>query len=310
MRHYPELRANRPDWSVIPRTLAGLDEQELNQTGLDEKQKKEKLESIVNSYIEAINLGQRDSAIVRHVVELLFAHGKANEALALFNRIPVESQLAGDLGRKVAQVAIDHRDFERAEEIGAKRWPPTQVVSRTGCGLSKSCRHADIKRRPRKNSGMPLSFPRTTRIDGSPWSGGTCVSTKQPEKAEQAIQEAEKNLPQAKAPMALAQCCELMAQAYEAANNEAAKVKWYGEAEKWYEKDRAAQPDDLPVTRRSHGFLHPDQAVGKGQLAFECDSEEWQRQEQRHDRLGQTHACFDPCVRNRSQAVERGPDSR
>jgi tetratricopeptide (TPR) repeat protein len=55
--------------------------------------------------------------------------------------------------------------------------------------------------------------------------------------------------------MALAQCCDLMGQAYEAEKNEPAKVKWYGEAEKWYVKDRADQPNDLPATRRLTDFF-------------------------------------------------------
>ena len=84
-----ELRARRADASFVPRTLAELDEQELKLEDLAEKQKREKQDSIVNSYIEAIKLGERGSAIVR----------------------------LGDLGRKVAQEAVGNRDFQRAEEI-------------------------------------------------------------------------------------------------------------------------------------------------------------------------------------------------
>ena len=130
-----DLRTRRPDWSVIPLWFAQLDEQELDEREkeLDEKEKQEKRAGIVNSYIEAINLGERSSAVVRRVVELLFAQGKASEALALFNRIPVESQLAGDLGRKVAQVAIDHQDFQRAEEIAQDcGCQPTQLEGSIG----------------------------------------------------------------------------------------------------------------------------------------------------------------------------------
>jgi len=181
-----ELRLRRPEWSVVPRMLAALDEQELEQGGLDEKEKREKLDRIVNSCIEAINLGQRDSTIIDPVVNLLFAQGRANEALALFNRIPQDSRLASDLGLKVVQAALGHRNFDLAE---------------------------------------------------------------------QAIEEAQKHLPAATAPLALAQCCELIARAYEAANNEPAKVKWYGKAEEWYVKDQTAQLNDLPATRRLTDFF-------------------------------------------------------
>jgi tetratricopeptide (TPR) repeat protein len=250
-----DLRARRPDWAVIPRALAGLDEQELDQAGLDEKQKREKLESVVNSYIEAINLGQRDSVTVRHVVELLFSQGKANEALALFNRIPVESQLAGDLGRKVAQVAIDHRDFQRAEAIARKTVAanPASFKDRFWLVQILQARGLQAAAEQELRNGVELAKDDPDRWIVMVW--WYISSAKQMEKAEQAIGEAEKNLPATKAPMALAQCCELMAKAYEAANESAEVVKWHGEAEKWYEKDRAARPDDLMAARRLTDFF-------------------------------------------------------
>jgi len=250
-----ELRARRPDWSIIPRTLAGLDEQELEQGGLDEKQKREKLESIVSTYIEAINLGQRDSVIVGHTVELLFAQGRGSEALALFNRIPLPSQPASDLRRKVAQIAVDHQDFEGAETMARKTVAanPGSFKDRLWLVEILQARGLQAAAEQELRNAVDLS-----KGDPDRWIAMVrwySVSTKQPDKAEQTIREAEKNLPKAKTPMALAQCCELMAQ-YEAANNEAAKVKkWYGEAEKWYEKDRAAQPNDLPITRRLTDFF-------------------------------------------------------
>ncbi|MGO9469895.1 MAG: tetratricopeptide repeat protein [Isosphaeraceae bacterium] len=250
-----ELRARRPDWSVIPRTLAELDEDELGQGNLDEQQKQAKLESIVNSYIEAINLGQRDSIIVRHVVELLFAQGRGSEALALFNRIPVALQLAGDLGHKVAQVAIDHRDFQRAAEIARKTMTANPGSFNDCLWLVRILHDGGFEAEAEKELKNAVGL---SKDDPNRWIALVqwyAVLTKQPEKAEQAIQEAEKNLPRAKAPRTLAQCCELMAQAYEAVHHEAAKVKWYSVAEKWYEKDRVAQPDDLPATRRLTDFF-------------------------------------------------------
>ena len=249
------LRANRPDWSVIPRTLAGLDEQELNQTGLDEKQKKEKLESVISSYIEAIDLGQRDSATILHVVELLFAHGKAEEVLALFSRLPVRLQLAGDLGPRYPKLRSTIK---------------TSSGPRQSCGKMVAANPGSFKDRVwlvqiLQARGEPAAAEQELRNavelskdDPDRWIAMIrwyIVSIKQLEKAEQTMQQAEKNLPEAKAPMALGQCCELMAQAYETANDGATKAKWYGEAEKWYEKDRASHPDDLPVARRLTDFF-------------------------------------------------------
>ena len=62
-----ELMSRRGDWSLVHLLLARLDEQELvqAQVGLDEKQKQVKLESIINSYLRAVELGHRDSNTVR-----------------------------------------------------------------------------------------------------------------------------------------------------------------------------------------------------------------------------------------------------
>ncbi len=161
-----ELRARRPDLSVVPRTLAELDEQELKLEDLAEKQKRDKQDSIVNSYIEAIKLGERGSAIVR----------------------------LGDLGRKVAQEAVGNRDFQRAEEIARKtvsanpgsfkdRWWLVQILQ--ACGLQAAA-EKELK------DAVELS-----KGDADRWIYLVVymLSTKQPEKAQQAIQEAEKNLP-------------------------------------------------------------------------------------------------------------------
>ena len=99
------LMSRRGDWSLIHLTLAQLEEQELSQVGLDEKQRQEKLESIINSYLRAIELGKRDSNTVRHVVQLLFAARRGNEALELYNRSSVEAQPGDDRVERLASAA-------------------------------------------------------------------------------------------------------------------------------------------------------------------------------------------------------------
>ena len=75
------------------------------------------------------------------------------------------------------------------------------------------------------------------------------VLTKQAEKAEKAIEDAQSNLPKPKAPLALARCCEEVGRLYEGHRDKALVVKmkrWYAEAKKWYGKaQEAAKPDDL-----------------------------------------------------------------
>ena len=57
---------------------------------------------------------------MRETVKLLFKNKRGSEALELLNSIPLESQLAGDLGRQASRFAVDSRDFQRAEEIARK----------------------------------------------------------------------------------------------------------------------------------------------------------------------------------------------
>ena len=59
---------------------------------------------------------------------------------------------------------------------------------------------------------------------------------------------------QSQAPLALAQCCELMGRAYEESDDGETK-QWYAEAKGWYEKAKAAHPDDFSIVRRLTDFF-------------------------------------------------------
>ena len=56
------------------------------------------------------------------------------------------------------------------------------------------------------------------------------------------------------APLALAQCCELVGKAYEGIDEDK-KKQWYAQAKGWYEKAQAAHPDDLSIARRLTDFF-------------------------------------------------------
>ena len=77
------------------------------------------------------------------------------------------------------------------------------------------------------------------------------VITKRQAEAEKAIRDAQANLSPSQAPLALAQCCEIIGKAspYEAAR------KWYDEAKKWYKRAEDAHPDDLSIRRRLTEFF-------------------------------------------------------
>jgi tetratricopeptide (TPR) repeat protein len=263
-----ELKSRRQEWSVIPLALAHLEEQELAQWEkqesaggrLDEKQKRAKQESIANFYRQAIELGQTDPAVVRHALELLFATGQSSEAMLLFNKIPVASQLAGDLGRYVTQAALKEGDFQRAEELARK------AVAANPRNLQDRLWLAKILVARQNYTGAEAELREAVELDkGDPGRWIALVQTiiqmpgldhaRQMEKAEKTVRDAEANLPQPKGFLALAQCCELMGNAFIRANEDDIKEKWYNEARKWYTKAQAAQPDDLLVARLFTDFF-------------------------------------------------------
>jgi tetratricopeptide (TPR) repeat protein len=246
-----ELMSRRADWSLIPIALAQLEEQELDQEGLKDEEKQAKEENIIGFYLQAIKLGHRPSAVLRRAVLLLIKNNRGREALELLNSIPVESQLAGDLGRQAARFAVENRDFQGAEQIARKAVEarPGEFSERLWLVwiLLASGRQGDAEAELRQAVDL-------AKTDPERWVNlvNVMVITKQTQKAEKAIQDAQANLPPSQATsLALAQCCEIMGKA----SKDEATTKWYGEANEWYKKEIDAQPNDLSIKRRLTEFF-------------------------------------------------------
>jgi cellulose synthase operon protein C len=258
-----ELASRRPDWSVIPLALAQLEQQELDQGNLKDDEIQEKEESIIYFYRRAIDLGERRSAIVRDTVRLLFKNKRGSEALDLLNGIPLESQLAGDLGRQASRFAVDSRDFQRAEEIARK-----MVAANSGDFqeriwlvqiLLNSGRQDDAETEIRQ--AVELS-----KTDPDRWITLVqfMVITKQLAKAEKAIKDAEAVVPPDQVPLALAQCCEMMGRASDQ-NDDGTTKRWYARATEWFEKAKAANPGDFSIVRRLTGFYVQTKQIAKAE---------------------------------------------
>jgi tetratricopeptide (TPR) repeat protein len=258
-----DLVARRADWSAIPVALAHLEEQELRQErqeksqgregGLSDREIQAKEESIVRSYRRAIDLGQRSSAIVRETVKLLFKLKRGSEAIDLINSIPIAPQLASDLGRQALSFAVENRDFERAEEIARKALAakPADFQERIWLVQILLNRGRQAEAESVIREGLELSKNEPDR-----WVVLVqfLAQTKQPAKAAKAIKDAEAQLPESQAPLALAQCCTLLGRSYES-SDEDQKKQWYAQAKRWYEKSLAAHPDDLSIARRVTDFF-------------------------------------------------------
>jgi len=253
-----ELMSRRTDWSLVHMVLAQLNEQELAQVSLNDQQQQEKLESIINSYLKAVELGQLDPKIVRRVVQLLFKAKRGNEALELYNRSAVEPQSSSDRVEHMTSVqAFKRKDFRRAEDIMRKAVTanPGDFEERLWLAqiLLASGRQADAETEVRQaidfSKADPVRWVSLVRF---------LAVAKQAEKAEEAFKEVQTKLaqlPEPKASLATAECCEFVGRAYAGGSNADAVKKWYGEATRWFEKARAAKPDDLGIAVRFAQFF-------------------------------------------------------
>ena len=248
-----ELNSRRPDWALIPVEMAQLEQQEIRQGGLTDPQIQAKEQNIIRYYRRAIDLGQRIPAIVRDTIRLLFKNRRGSEALDLLNTIPLESQLASDLGKQAVAFAVGNRDYQRAEEIARKAIAakPGDMSERVLLIkiLLDSGRQAEAEAAAREM----VEFSKT---DPDRWSTLVrfFIITKQQAKAASAIKEAAVNLPSSQAPLALALCCEMLGNTYEGVD-EKLKAQYYAEAKQWYEKANAIHPNDLVNARNLIDFL-------------------------------------------------------
>ena len=248
-----ELKVRRPDWYRVPLAMAGLDEQDLEQTGTDEARKREMLESAITSYRRAIELGFREPAVVRHVVQLLFRAGRGGEALEVYSQVPAVGQLAGDLGRMASEYAFANRDFRQAADLARKAVAANPDDFQARLWLAQVLAQ---DRRPDEAEAVLRAAVDAAKTDPDRWINLVRfeVLNRHPDKAEQVAQEAEGLI--GKTPLALAQCCAIVGKAYEAGQPDRAKP-WYDRARGWFAKAQEAlkDPEDQTVRRRLAEFL-------------------------------------------------------
>ena len=203
------------------------------------------------------------SDIVRETVKLLFKNKRGSEALDLLNSIPVESQLAGDLGRQAMQFAVDSQDFQRVEEIARKvvTANPDDFQERIWLVrvLLASGREAEAETEIRQ--AVDLS-----RNDPDRWITLVqfLVLIRQPLKAAEEIKHAEAALPASEAPLALAQCCEMLGSAYDK-SDDGMKNQLYAKAKEWYDKAKVAHPNDFSIVRRLTDFYRQTKQMVKAE---------------------------------------------
>jgi cellulose synthase operon protein C len=244
-----ELKLSRPDWSQVPLALARLDREELAEVGPDKAP--EKLESAITAYRRARELGLRDPAVDRELVQLLFRAGRGSEALEIYG------------GRMASQAALEQREFRQAEEIARKDVAanPRDLQARLWLArvLIEGSRPADAEEVLREAVAA-------NRADPDRWANLVIflVQTRQLEKAAKAVDEAQAHI--AGAPLIMAQCCENVGKAYGAGDPDQAK-SWYGRARQWFDEAQKAlnDPADPAFQRRLAEFLIRTDQTGEAE---------------------------------------------
>ena len=263
-----DLVSRRGDWSVIPLASAELAEQELAQDDLKGDQLREKEETIIGFYRQAIKLGQRRAAVVRRTVQLLFKNGQGDVVLELLSSIPIESELAGE-ERQAARFAVESRDFLHAEQIARKAVQTNPDDFQERIWLVQILLASDARPRRKKNSATRSLLPG----DPDRWVALVTfmILSKKPIEAEKVIREAEAKLSSSKAPMALALCCERMGRAYDGSMDNVDELKrWNDAAKGWYKKAEAADPENLSIKRRITDFFLGSKQTEEAQKYLEA----------------------------------------
>ena len=183
--------------------LAQLEQQELRQGGLTDREIQAKEESIIRSYRRRHRPGSGGSAIVREAVRLLFKHKRGSEALDLLNSIPMESQLASDIGRRAMSVG-DRKPRFRARQEFARRAVaanPADLQERIWLVKILISQGHQAEAETEIREAIDLS-----KGDADRWIMLVqfLVLTRQPARVAQVIKEAEAPLQKERAPVALA----------------------------------------------------------------------------------------------------------
>ena len=212
--------ASRPAWSRVPLLAARISEL------LDDE------EQALKQYTRAIELGERNTSAIRRAIELLTDRQRFLEADRLIRGLEEQyNPFSAGLARLAAEVSLRLDNFDRALDIARQAAADSkeyrdhiwlgQVLGILGQRAKREGRISD-------SEGMLTEAETELRraVGIAPeatdaWVAiiGFFARTDQSQKAEEAISEGQKHIPEGLAPLALAQCYEAMGRMEEAEKN-------------------------------------------------------------------------------------------
>jgi tetratricopeptide (TPR) repeat protein len=209
-----ELRTRRPSWARVPALEGELYELE------DEP------ELAIRKYMQAFELGERDSATIRRLLQLLSLQNRFVEAQQIVARMPEQMAISGDLQRLVAGISFQNQDFGRAFDLAKK---VDAKDHRDHLWLAQlAWASGDKKRAEQEFRAARQMSPDSPEV----WVAALAylAGTDRKQEALTLLEEAQKKLPRETHALALAACQEMLGR--------------YDEAEVLYKAALQAKPGD------------------------------------------------------------------
>jgi len=244
LKYLSQARELQQTWSRIPLLAAGIYDQQGNTN------------RALKNYLDAIEMGERNPGAIRRTVQLLFQKQQYADADKLLRRLERQQvPFSPELIRMVAEVALRQGDFERALEMArkavaldSKNFQEHLWLGQVLGILGRRAKSEGAGKRADELLGdAEKALRRAVEIE--PKLAETWVALIQflsanedSAGAEKAIEEAGKKIPAKQAPLALAQCFEVM--------------KKMDAAQEKYEAALSAAPEDPFVVRSVADFYY------------------------------------------------------
>jgi tetratricopeptide (TPR) repeat protein len=185
-------------------------------------------------YRQAVLLGERDPAVIGRMVQLLADRRLYAEAEQMIQKLRQQNTPLGDLERVAAEIALHRHDPAQAVRLAQKAVPAEARDHRRHVWLGQLLWAAG------QLPEADQSFRRALALaekEPYPWVAYVqfLVQTREKEKAEAAVREAEQKMPRESAYLALAQCFQMLG------NKDRAR--------KLFDEALAAGPQDIAVLR-------------------------------------------------------------
>ena len=237
LKYLAQARESRQNWSRISLLTAGIYDQQ-GDTDL-----------ALENYLEAIKMGEYDPKSVQRTVQLLFAKRRYADANKLLHQLDErKAPFSSDMNRAGAEAAFRQGEYDRALEMARKTAASDSKRYQDhlwlGQMLNMLARKAKSEGHAAKSNQLMAEAAKALQhaVQIEPKLPATWVALIQflsdagkDDQAEKMIVEAGRNIPVREAPLAIAQCYEVMGKA------EAAQQK--------YESALATSPEDTAVLR-------------------------------------------------------------